>query len=119
VKKGDTENILKKLNGMNEKIKFTYEEENDGKLPFLDLLLIRKDGEITFDIYRKPTDAPLCIPNHSHHPITHKLAAFESSLYKMWALPLDKEIREKELKYIIKMGLINGYKEETILVIPQ
>ncbi len=106
---------MKKFNGINERIKFTCEEEKDGQLPFLDLLLERKDGGIVFDIYRKPTDAPLCIPNHSHHPITHKLAAFESALYRMWAVPLDRDKREKELKYIVQMSLINGYKEETIL----
>ncbi len=68
VKRGDTEKILEKLNGMSEKIKFTCEEEKNGQLPFLDLLLEREDGEVVFDIYRKPTDARLCIPNHSHHP---------------------------------------------------
>jgi hypothetical protein len=94
---------------------FTCEEEKNGQLLFLDLILEREDGEVVFDIYRKPTDAPLCIPNHSHHPITHKLAAFESALYRMWAVPLDRDKREKELKYIVQMAIINGYKEETIL----
>jgi hypothetical protein len=58
---------------------------------------------------------PLCIPADSHHPMIHKLAAFESALYRMWAFPLNLARRESELKYIIKMAKMNGYKEETIL----
>ena len=37
-------------------IKFTYEVEQDGKLPFLDILLERTDsGGLKLSIYRKPT----------------------------------------------------------------
>jgi hypothetical protein len=68
-----------------------------------------------FDIYRKPTDAPLYIPNDSHHPMSHKLAAFQSALFRMWAVPLSDRRREKELDYILHMATINGYKKETIL----
>jgi len=36
-------------------IKFTYEVEQDGRLPFLDLLLVRTDSSaLKIRIYRKP-----------------------------------------------------------------
>ena len=36
-------------------IKFTYEMESDGKLPFLDLLIIRKDiGAVNLQIHSEP-----------------------------------------------------------------
>ena len=40
------ENILSKLNGYNDNIEFTYEIENDDKLPFLDVLVICKDYKV-------------------------------------------------------------------------
>jgi hypothetical protein len=116
IKRGTTDRILKHLNKQHEGvIKFTVEQEENGKLPFLDLLLIREDNNIVFDVYRKPTDAPLCIPHDSHHPMSHKLAAFESALFRMWAIPLSTERRRRELDYIQKMAVMNGYKKEVIV----
>jgi hypothetical protein len=116
VKKGTTTDVLEQLNKQRVGIiKFTTEEEKKGQLPFLDLLLIREGNKIAFEIYRKPTDAPLCIPNDSHHPMSHKLAAFQSVLFRMWAVPLSDRRREKELEYILNMAIINGYKKNSIL----
>jgi hypothetical protein len=99
IKRGTTDKILENLNKQREGIiKFTVEEEEEtnGQLPFLDVLLIREGNRVVFDIYRKPTDAPLCIPYDSHHPMSHKLAAFESALFRMWAIPLSEERRQTE-----------------------
>ena len=47
------EHVLSKLNGYHDNIEFTYEIENDGKLPFLDVLVIRKDYEVETTVYCK------------------------------------------------------------------
>jgi hypothetical protein len=109
VEVGQQERILEKLNMQHEAIKFTMEQEEEGMIPFLDLKLNRIRSRIEVDVYRKPTDSPLCIPADSHHPWAHKSAAFESALYRMWNLPLNSMNREKELNYIKKMALLNGY----------
>ncbi len=37
-------------------MKFTYEKESDGKLPFLDTHIVKKnDGTLKLQVYRKPT----------------------------------------------------------------
>jgi hypothetical protein len=115
VKTGEETNILNELNKRHEAIKFTLEVEEAGSLPFLDLRLIRENGKISFDIYRKPTDAPLCIPRSSHHPWKYKVAAFESALFRMWNLPLTGERRQKELEYIVRMAQINGYDKKLVM----
>ena len=56
IKEESTENISSKLNGFHNDIKFTYGIEKDGKLPFLDVLAIRKDYEIEATVYYKNTN---------------------------------------------------------------
>ena len=51
--------VLSKLNGYHKDIKFTYEIENGDKLPFLDLILIRKDYEVETTVYRKSTNSDI------------------------------------------------------------
>ena len=85
----------------------------------MDLRLIRDDDKLAFDIFRKPTDAPLCIPNDSHHTWRHKVAAFESALFRMWNVPLTKERRQKELDFLIEMAQTNGYNKRMVLNLNQ
>ena len=55
-------------------IKFTYEVEQGGQLPCLDLLLHRtENGGLKLQIYRKPTHTDQYLNFSSHHPIEHKL----------------------------------------------
>ena len=56
IKEEFIEQVLSKLNGYHNNIEFTYEIENDGKLPFLDVLVIRKDYEVETIVYRKSTN---------------------------------------------------------------
>lgn len=43
------------LDSIDVNLKFTYELESSKCLPFLDMLLIRKENKIEIDYYRKPT----------------------------------------------------------------
>ena len=55
--KGESiEHVLSKLNGYHDNIELTYEIENDGKLPFLNVLVIRKDYEVETTVYRKSSN---------------------------------------------------------------
>ena len=59
------------LNGLEDfnNIKFTYEVEQDGQLPFLDLLLNgTENGDLKLQIYRKPTYTDQYLNFSSHHP---------------------------------------------------
>ncbi|RXF66922.1 hypothetical protein EKK70_17895, partial [Desulfovibrio sp. DS-1] len=58
----NVEDFLQKINTQYSTIKFTYEKEIDGKLPFLDLLIKRVDNQIKFEIYRKKTHTFRYIP---------------------------------------------------------
>ena len=71
LREGSTEELLHHLNGVRPTIKFTVEQEEDGTLLFLDMLLGRKeDGSLDVSVYRKPTYTNRHLHFESHHP-TH------------------------------------------------
>ena len=55
VKRNSLEGMLVHLNAQNDTITFTKEDENEGKLPFLDGEIARKHARLTLTVYRKPT----------------------------------------------------------------
>ena len=57
IKEESIEHVSSRLNGYHENIEFTYEIEKYGKLPFLDVLVIRKDYEVETTVYRKSTNS--------------------------------------------------------------
>ena len=52
VKPDSTEYVLSVLNSFHDNIKFTYEQENNNRLPFLDVLFIRDDEKINTTVFR-------------------------------------------------------------------
>ena len=48
--------FLEHLNFWGGDLKFTIELEEDNKLPFLDVLLLKNENSLDFKIYRKPTN---------------------------------------------------------------
>lgn len=99
IKVNEAESILSVLNSQYPSIKFTIEIEKDGRLPFLDVMVQRRDAVIEFDVYRKPTNVPRYIPADSHCPRSHKHAAFNSMVYRLCKLPLKAVNYMKELDY--------------------
>jgi hypothetical protein len=62
--------FLEYLNNCHKNTKFTIELEKDGRIPFLDVLLMRKpDGTIGHTVYRKPTHTDRYLDAHFHHHI--------------------------------------------------
>ena len=56
IKEESIEHILSKLNVYYDNIKFIHEIESNGKQPFLDVLVIRKDYKVETTVYRKSTN---------------------------------------------------------------
>nr|VZI00771.1 unnamed protein product [Spirometra erinaceieuropaei] len=61
------------LNSIFPDIQFTREDEEDEKLPFLDVLVTRTpDGKLSTTVYRKATNTTQFLNYHSNHPLVHK-----------------------------------------------
>ena len=96
---------------MNNDIKFTCEIENDGQLPYLDLMLKRKsDGYLSFKIYRKPTNTENYLKFNSNHPLNQKRAVIKSLIYRAEKLCSEENLQEEE-ENIIRILSKNEYPE--------
>lgn len=110
IKKDKKDEILEMLNSQFPTIKFTCETEIDNKLPFLDILVIKKqDGSIEFAIYHKPTSTKRVITSDSFCPFQYKQAAFHSMAHRLCTIPLSIEHFKNEYDYIKSVAVINGY----------
>lgn len=112
--KEEAEATLMELNSRHGNIKFTMEVENEGRLPFLDLIIKRNDESLCFEIYRKPTHTQRLIPSCSNHHIGQKMAAFNSMIHRLINVPMSDLDFAKEKEYILDTGRKNGYKTEVI-----
>ena len=66
------------LNEQNPDIQFTKEIDENGKLPFLDCLVIRDNNKIRITVYRKPTHTDRLLDQSSYNPTSHKAATIKT-----------------------------------------
>ena len=78
VKPSEIANIHRQLNNYDEHIQFTFETENDRKLPFLDVLIERKDSHLERSVYRKKTNSDLYMNWESHSPKAWKIGTLRN-----------------------------------------
>ena len=71
------------INSINQDIQFTYEIETNNSLPYLDMLIQKSNsGQLSFNIYRKPTNTGQYLKFNSNHPITHKKSVVSSLFHR-------------------------------------
>lgn len=106
-------NLLKDfINSLHVKIKFTTEIEQNNKLNFLNLSITNTNNYFTFEIFRKPTNKNIIIPNSSNHSYSQKLSSLHYHLQNLLNLPIEN--KEVELKFIKDLALNNDFTEKTI-----
>jgi hypothetical protein len=68
-------NTLDEFNMTHPKIKFIIEEEQDNKINYLDITIVKTHNKLQLGICRKPTTADRIIHNDLCHPYEHTKAA--------------------------------------------
>lgn len=97
------------FNGFHNDIHFTYEAEQGGPLPFLDVLVHRKeDGRLGRSVYRKLTHANLYLNNGSHHCSAQKRAVLLTLLRHAKVIS-DAQHLMDELNFLWRMIRRSGY----------
>ena len=104
------------INSLDNNIKFTREEEEDGTLPFLDTLIVREEcGSIKVKVYRKPTHTDQYLHVNSHHPLEHKLSVVRTLTHRAQSVVTDERDRKEEITHVKKALKNCGYGEWTFL----
>ena len=117
VKKGKKEEIIEALNNFHPNIKFTHETEKDGQIPFLDVLLKRKqDGMIETTIYRKPTNNNVYIHWQSYAPKEWKIGTLYGIIRRAYEICSTEEGKLEELKFLKTVFTeTNGYPHYLVI----
>ena len=84
------------------------ELEDSGKLPFLDVLIIKNNPSLEFSIYRKPTHNDRYLYFPSHHPPSVKRGVIISLVDRVLKICSRNHINS-ELNYVKDILFCNGY----------
>ena len=96
------------LNSLHPSLQFTMESESDGKLPFLDVLVMRNDGQLRTTIYRKPTFTGLYVRWDSYCSPDRKISLIRSLTIRAKRI-CSPEHLDNELSRLKVILLSNGY----------
>ena len=102
---GSVNYILSVLNSFDVNIKLTYELENEGKLPFLDVLLYKTGKKIYIAVYRKATNNDFYLNWNAFAPIIWKRDIFKILIECAYLICSPDELQNKELKHIEKVSI--------------
>ena len=111
---GDVDDFLVTLNRLHPALKFTFEKEHDGKLPFLDILVERTELGFETSVYRKPTFSGQYIRWESFSPRKRKTNLIATLVHRALMICTKNKLKQ-EIDFIKKILLDNGYLEDIVL----
>ena len=101
--------IIRYANSINSNLELNRTPENNNRVKFLDLAIIRNTPHLEINIFRKSTTTDTTIHYLSNHPQEHKLAAYRFIIDRMHNLPLNKNRREYEWQTILQIAKNNHF----------
>jgi hypothetical protein len=105
----ELENLVERLNSHERRIQFTWELEKDRTLPFLDVLIERKDLELITRVYSKSTHTQKYINWRSNHSNNCKLGTLKGLIHRAHELCDEKEDLMKEISLLKEVFRDNDY----------
>ena len=107
---------MNQLNSFDKNIQFTFEMEEENKLAFLDVMVIRNTNDtINTTVYRKPTNVDIYINWHSHSPLQWKETTANVLIQRAITICSDNKLLNEE-QDIIKYDLcdLNSYPRKSL-----
>ena len=96
-------------NTINNNLQLCLTPEQNNRVSFLDLAIIKNTPHLETDIFWKPTTMYTTISYLSNHPLEQKLAAYRFLIDRMLNLPLHKNCLGNEWRTILHIAKINHF----------
>ena len=81
----EVQTLLEAMNAEHKNISMTHEMEQDGKLGYLDVMVIRgKDNQLQTTVYRKPCHSNQYLHFDSNHPMQHKISVVRTLIARAY-----------------------------------
>jgi len=106
------QDLLQAFNSFHPRLFFTMEVGGDN-LNFLDLTLIKVNGRLISNWYKKPTFSGRFLNFYSHHPWTHKRGTILSLIDRVILLSHPR-FHQQNLDFVIRVLVENGYPLDVI-----
>ena len=116
IKEGEIESVRDSLNGFHQDIKFTYEIEQDNRIPFLDVNVTRNDdGTFDTDIYRKKTDTNIYINWDAFASRSWKIGTLKGLFRRAYMICSTEVKKQNEIKFLKHVFTkVNGYPSRVV-----
>ena len=88
---------------------FSFEQEKNGKLSFLDIEVSREKGKFVTTVYRKPTFSGVYTHFESFLPTIYKFGMVYTLAYRCFKICSDWTKFHEELSFLKQVFLKNGY----------
>jgi len=112
--KAELEKFFSDLNSISSEIKFTMELEENGKIPFLDVLISRKeDGTLGHQVYRKKTHTNSYLHANSYYHPSQKSGVLNTLAVRAFRIS-DPDHLKEEIEHLTSVFKNLGYKEWSI-----
>ena len=90
------------LNSRHPNMKFTFEKENGGKLPFLDILISNENDKFCNSVFRKKTSNALYTNFTSFTPFLYKIELIKTLLHRAFEISSSWDFFNQEKQTIKK-----------------
>ena len=91
--------VLDTLKNFHKNVKFTFEEEIDEKIPFLDTVLVRNNHYIDTGVYRKNTNTDTYVNWNSFQPNSWKWGTLRTLVTRPFEICSTDTFLEEEIEY--------------------
>ncbi|XP_050691560.1 uncharacterized protein LOC126983104 [Eriocheir sinensis] len=101
---------LSNISGLN----FTFEESQEGRLPFLDVLVSPQDSGFNTSVYIKPTNTGLCLNGNSECPQRYRRSTINAYIRRAISHSSTWKNLHNELERITQVLVNNGYPNSEV-----
>ena len=105
----ESEHFTNYVNKQHKKMVFVPDNEKDNCISFLDISVIRKEGSLVSNIYRKPTFSGVYTSYNSFMPTNYKKSLVITLVYRLFTIISEPTTFTSELKYLREILFKNGY----------